>query len=136
MDIIFVNEQHFWQRTNFFVMMVCSKKGTNDIDRSEKWKKNGRFKIIQKDFNKNDRYFLNEQLFSKTLVFFTNFWRKKNYCCFYWTNNIIEQTILLNERFYWMNDFAERLFTEKTNEIDGKLAIFLRTKKYFFFELL
>ena len=57
-------------------------------------KKNGRFKIIQKDFNKNDRYFLNEQLFSKTLVFLQTFEEKKTIVVF------TERTILLNKQFY------------------------------------
>ena len=31
----------------------------------------------------------------------------------------------MNELFYWMNDFS---FSEKTNKIDGKLTIILRSK--------
>ena len=38
-------------------------------------------------------------------------------------------TILLNKRIYYMNDFIERSFSEKTNEMYWKWMIILRTNK-------
>ena len=42
-----------------------------------------------------------------------------------------EKTIifLLNEQFYGMKDFPKQLFSEKTNEIYGKLMIILITNE-------
>jgi len=34
----------------------------------------------------------------------------------------------MNEQFNWTNDFTERSFSEKKNEIDGKWTKILRTK--------
>jgi len=48
-------------------------------------------------------------------------------------NDFTERTILLNERFYWTNDLTERLFSEKTNKIDGKWTIILRRNEINFF---
>ena len=37
---------------------------------------------------------------------------------------------------YWTNDFTRKSFSAKTNEIDGKLTIILRTDETKFFERL
>ena len=70
-----------------------------------------------KDFEKRWSFsLLNERILEqqKKTVFFT------------------ERTILLNERLHWTNDFTERSFNEKTNEIDEKWTIILRTNEIIF----
>lgn len=40
---------------------------------------------------------------------------------FYWRIDFFEEKNYLKELFYWANDFTERLFIDKTNEIDVKM---------------
>ena len=66
-------------------------------------------------------FFWTNELFWKTIVFYKkdDFWNEfKNYC------------------FYLKNDFTERLYSEKTNELNEKYTLVLRTKEISFFERL
>ena len=65
----------------------------------------------------------------------------KNDIFFYCTNYFIKRTILLNKKFYrtknlLTKNFTEQSFSEKTNEIDGKRTIILRTNEINVFERL
>ena len=62
------------------------------------------------------------------MIFTNNF--LKNDSFFYWKNDFIERTNLLNERFYWINGFTEGLFGEITNKRDlFNQRQFLRTNE-------
>ena len=141
MGIVFVDERIFWERTKFLWMKVSWRKNerwTNDLDRSEKSKKdlylktndinclnelekkiNGRSNF-SKDFDKNYRFTkrtIFEAQFCKNYYFFMN---KQ----FFPTNSknsfFTERTILINKLFYW------------TNKVDGKWTIYLRTNEIIF----
>ena len=117
----------------------------NDLDCSEKLKTNNTNRGIEvvkrsffywtskflKDFDNDDRFLLNERFFKTN--FKINDWFFPEQTIFldkllrtndFMNEQFFEQTILLNERFYWMNDFPE-----KTNEIDGKWTIIIKTNK-------
>ena len=74
---------------------------------------------------KHYRFLLNEQIFQKIcqkipeLAIFWNKVFKKN--CFF----------LLNDWFHWKNDLIEWSFREKTNEIEGKWTIILKSSHNF-----
>ena len=97
MGIVFLNEQNFWERT----------KKTND--RRTKWTS-----------QRNDRtiYFLNELTNHFLLIeglFLTNsqktivFTKRMIYKITFWKTIFF----ILNKRFYWTNEFTERLYMRK-----------------------
>ena len=61
---------------------------------------------------------LNERIFRKIL---------RNNCLF------TKQTILLNKRFYYTNDFTKRSFSEETKEIKGKINENFKNERTQFF---
>ena len=100
MGIVFLNEQNFWERT----------KKTND--RRTKWTS-----------QRNDRtiYFLNELIHNFLLIeglFLTNsqktivFTKRMIYKITFWKTIFF----ILNKRFYWTNEFTERLCSDKTKD--------------------
>ena len=77
--------------------------------------------------------FLNEWFFRthflKTVVCLPTNFKKKTFDkrMFFWMNDFIKLTIVLNKRYYWTKNFNVWSFSEKTNEIDGKWTIISRT---------
>ena len=74
-------------------------------------------------------------MFLRKLAFFTEQTILLNEL-FYWTNDFTERTILLYKRFYWTDNFTERSFIGKANEINGKWTIILRRNESNFFNRL
>ena len=107
----------------------------NGLNRSNELKNYHFYNWKNKFIEKKNRFLLNRrffrtnfkkrQCFTRRTIFRTNFW--KNFIFFYWKNGFTKLTILLDE------DFTERSFSEKTNEIDWKLKIILRTNENNFF---
>ena len=91
MDIVFVNKCHFWERTKKEWFKI-SKELEKKIILLTDWTNS------PKDFEKTS-YFTERMIFEKRIFF-----NQKNDLLnerFYWKNDFTERTILLNERFDW-----------------------------------
>ena len=146
MGIAFQKNEIFFKRNKFFMKKGVVLKKKNDFLKTKKNLATTIFFFterasVSEDLEKNWSLYYWTNDFSKNFLINNSFLR------FCWPKDL-EKTIgyftdwkiLLNEWFYWTNystkitnDCTKQSFTKKTNEINGKWTIILRSNKIFLF---